>query len=329
VKLAALGDVLRTTSILPALKRKYPGSEITWVTKSEAAPLLKGNSLIDRLLVIEENYQEFILNEHFSVGIALDADSISATILGLSTCDERFGFVADRLGRVQPVNEGAREWWWMGINDDLKRKNRKTYQQIIYEMCGLQGPTERPQLLIDDISASYGKQFLVTHALVGKKKVIGVNTGGGCRWQNKKWTFDSYVGFINLLRYWYPDVGIVLLGGPQEVEFNHRIMTAVGDHVVDSGCTNSLMEFSSLIDSLNVLLTSDSLAMHIGVALRKATIVLVGPTSPWELDVYDNGAIVHSNIECLCCYRPICDQKVTCMNTLSPEIILSHVERYL
>jgi heptosyltransferase-2 len=280
-------------------------------------------------LLVEQNYLEFIQNERFSVGICLDAESLSATILSLATCDDRFGFVTDRWGRVQPVDERAGEWWRMGLNDDLKRGNRRTYQQIVYEMCGLPLPTEKPQLVIDGPSACCGRQFLESHGMLGKKKVIGVNTGGGGRWQKKKWTFDGYVGFINLLRNRHPEIGIILLGGPLEVEFNRRIMATVECGIADAGCDNSLMDFSSLIDSLDILLTSDSLAMHIGVALRKSTIVLVGPTSPWELDVYGNGAIVHSNMECLGCYRLTCEQEVTCMNTITPEGVLSHVERYL
>jgi len=94
VKLAAVGDVLRTTSILPSLARKYPGAEITWITRTNATPLLKGNPLIDRVLSIEENHLEFLLNESFSLGICLDADSQSATIHSLTRCDQRFGFIA-------------------------------------------------------------------------------------------------------------------------------------------------------------------------------------------------------------------------------------------
>jgi ADP-heptose:LPS heptosyltransferase len=329
VKLAAVGDVLRTTSILPALRRKYAGSEITWVTKASAAPLLKRNPLIDRVLVIEENYLEFIRNEKFSVGICLDADPLSATVLSLAACTERFGFVADIDGRVQPVNERAKAWWYMGLNDERKKQNRKTYQQIMYEICDLPLPTEKPQLFIDEQSTQYGRAFLDRKGLTKTKKLLGLNTGGGGRWQHKKWTFEGYLGFIKLLRERHPEIGIVLLGGPEEVELNRRIMETMGDHIVDAGCNNSLTQFSSLINSLDVLLTSDSLAMHIGVALGKSTVVLVGPTSPWELDVYGNGEIVHSDIDCLVCYLSRCDKVVTCMNTLSPETVLGSVERYL
>ncbi len=38
-----MGNVLVTTSILPALKRKYPVSTIHWITLKNAAPLLQHN----------------------------------------------------------------------------------------------------------------------------------------------------------------------------------------------------------------------------------------------------------------------------------------------
>ena len=39
VKLAAVGDVLRTTSLLPAVKARYRGAWITWVTSPAAIDL--------------------------------------------------------------------------------------------------------------------------------------------------------------------------------------------------------------------------------------------------------------------------------------------------
>ena len=37
VKLAAAGDVLRTTCVLPALRAAWPGCQITWITEAHAA----------------------------------------------------------------------------------------------------------------------------------------------------------------------------------------------------------------------------------------------------------------------------------------------------
>lgn len=329
VKLAAVGDVLRTTSILPPLRKKYPGAEITWVTRANAAPLLARNEFIDRLLPVEESYREFLDNEEFDIGICLDADPLSATIHSIARCRERYGFIADRQGRVAPANERAREWWLMGLNDDLKRRNRKSYQQIMYEICDLPSPVAKPLLMVEDGVAEFGRKFIIDRRLDRRAKVVGINTGGGGRWQYKKWTTEGYLGLIDLLRKKRPDVGVVLLGGPEEVDLNKTISSLAGDAIVDGGCGNSLAQFTSLIGAIDLLLTSDSLAMHIGVALGKPTVVLVGPTSPWELDVFGEGEIVHSGIECLSCYLSRCDKTVNCMNTLSPDFVFSKLEKYL
>ncbi len=329
VKLAAVGDVLRTTSILPPLAAKYPGAHVTWVTRSAAAPLLAGNPLVDRVLPVEDQYALYLANEEFDLGICLDADPLSATILSSASCRERFGFAADRAGRVQPVNDGAQEWWLLGLNDALKRQNRKTYQRIMYEICGLPLPVAPPQLRMTETERRFGEEFAARKGLGKFRRVLGLNTGGGGRWQYKKWTFDGYLSFIRLFGSRHPDGAILLLGGPEEEELNAEIIRRVGGAVIDGGCGNSLMQFASLVAAADAVLTSDSLAMHMSVALGKPTVVLVGPTSPWELDVFGRGEIVHSDIECLACYLSRCDKTVNCMNTLSPEHVLSRVEPFL
>ena len=69
IKLAAIGDVLRTTSILPPLENKYPQSEITWITKANAVPLLKDNPEVDRVFTVEDRLsgllgKRIILSRH-------------------------------------------------------------------------------------------------------------------------------------------------------------------------------------------------------------------------------------------------------------------------
>jgi ADP-heptose:LPS heptosyltransferase len=329
VKLAAVGDVLRTTSILPPLKKKYDGAHVTWVTKQSAGPLLRGNPFVDRVLTVEENYLEFLRAETFDVGICLDADSHSATILANAQCASKFGFVADSGGRVNPVDDRANEWWLMGLNDTMKRQNRRTYQTIMYEICDLPLPVAPPQLNVPDEELAAAREFVDASGLRKYRKILGLNSGGGGRWQHKKWTFEGYTGFIFQIRDRHRDTGILLLGGPEEEELNEEIIRVVGDAVVDGGCRNSLARFGALLAQVDSVLTSDSLAMHMAVALGKPTTVLVGPTSPWELDVFGKGDILHSDIECLACYLSRCDKSTHCMNTLPAEYVVEKVERYL
>lgn len=52
IKLEAIGDVLRTTSILHAIKEKYPDSHITWLTKIASKDIFKNNPFVDSLLFL-------------------------------------------------------------------------------------------------------------------------------------------------------------------------------------------------------------------------------------------------------------------------------------
>lgn len=327
IKLGSIGDVLRTTPILPALKKKYKGCEITWITKSNAASLFKGSDFVDRLFFIEGNYLEFILNEKFDVGICLDAEQLSATIHTLASCNERYGFIVDDSGRVQPANNLAKQWWQMGLNDDLKKKNRKTYQQIIFDICELPHPIPRPLLFLDSEVLKYAEEFANLNKLWKYPKVVGLNTGGGSRWQYKKWTQEGYVDLITRLR--KLAVGIILFGGPEEVEFNAQILKKVPSEVIDAGCGNTLLEFASLINLVDVFFTPDSLGVHIAVALGKPVIVVIGPTSPWELELYGMGVVIYSDLECIACYLEQCNEVTNCMSTLKPESVFETVKNYL
>ena len=330
VKLDALGDVLRTTSILPALHNKYSNAEITWITKKNAFSLLKGNKYIDRLLAVEENYLQYILTEQFDIGICLDADPQSASVLSIVKANEKFGFITQKNGKVIPVNNEAHTWWQMGVNDRLKRENRITYQKHIYRICKLDDEISKPQIVINKEALKFADEFKTKNKLEKYKKIIGVNTGGGTRWQYKKWIFEYYIEFIKIIKKEYPDYGILLFGGPEETEMNREIVQEIPDYIIDTGCHNSIPEFAALSGLTDLFFTSDSLGMHISVALNIPTIVIVGPTSPWELDVYGNGKIIYNDkLDCISCYKARCDLKENCMNTLKPGFVFKQIEGYL
>ena len=137
IKLDALGDVLRTTSILPAINNKYPNSAITWITRNNALLLVRNNPFIFKSYGIEDSYLEFILSREFDMCINLDAEPLSGSIAKIVKAREKVGFIVDKRGALVPVNDSSIEWFEMGVNDHLKRVNRKTYFEHMYEIIGL------------------------------------------------------------------------------------------------------------------------------------------------------------------------------------------------
>ena len=79
IKLGAIGDVLRTTSILQGLKDKYSGCSIDWITKKGSADMLKGNKFIDNVFLID-GLKDGIKGKGYDLVISLDDEDEACRI---------------------------------------------------------------------------------------------------------------------------------------------------------------------------------------------------------------------------------------------------------
>jgi ADP-heptose:LPS heptosyltransferase len=326
VKLGAMGDVLRTTSCLAPLKRRYPSSHVTWITRANAVPLLESNPSIDRVLSIDSNYLELLLAERFDLAIGPDTDVLSGSIMAIARSDVKQGFVADGRGGVTPLNDAAEGWWQLGLDDALKQANRRTYGEWLYAMCELPLPVARPSFhLAPGAAQRYAKRLRASGA--AGDRWICFNTGASGRWQEKRWKPAHYHQLARLIEADDPDASIVLVGGPEETALN-RELRSMHPGFIDGGTDNSIADFAALLATSDWVLTPDSLGYHLASAVGTPALCVVGPTSPWELDVFSENCTVHADLECIACYLPKCPLNRTCMDALTPEIVLARIREW-
>jgi len=190
--------------------------------------------------------------------------------------------------------------------DQLKASNKKTYQEIMYGILDLDYKSQEPILILDDEELKFGKDFSGKNGINEDDLVIGINTGAGGRWKDKKLSEELTAELIDKLSA-IKNVKLLLFGGPEEKERNGSIKEAVTGNIIDAGCDNSLMEFASLINLCDILVTSDSLAMHIGTALKKKIIAFFYPTSASEIELYDGGVKIIGKGDSYCSYQKECD----------------------
>jgi heptosyltransferase-2 len=122
-----------------------------------------------------------------------------------------------------------------------------------------------------------------------------------------------------------PEAKILLYGGPEEIERNKYLSEKYPD-VVDTGCENSLREFIALIDVCDLLVTGDTMALHIAAGLKKKVVALFGPTSHAEIELYGRGRKVYAQSDCLCCYKRNCDVSPNCMELITSEMVLNAIK---
>ncbi len=320
IKLDAIGDVLRTTSILPALKIQYPTSHITWLTRKNSKEIFHNNNLVDQVLFIEDNdTSQRLLIEKYDLLLHPDAAPVSAPLATLTNAKVKKGYTLDEKGKIIPVNEDAIEWLEMGAFDQLKKKNKKTYQQIIHEICGLNYKKDEIQLFLSEDEKKIRDDFFTEKKLNKFKKIIGLNTGAGARWQYKQWRLEGFEELIEKISR-NKEIGVLLYGGPAEKQRNEYLMNKF-PFLIDTGTNNSLRTFFSLLDLASIVVTGDTLALHAATALKKDIICLFGPTSFNEIEDYGRIRKIYADLDCLVCYKTRCDFNVTCMSEISSDRI--------
>lgn len=326
IKLDAMGDVLRTTALLPALAAQYPGSAITWLTRREARPLLEQNPYISEILDYGEDALLQLKVRTFDRVFNLDAGKVSAALATAANGTEKVGFVLDPKGYVQPTNTAARVWLEMGVFDDLKRQGKRTYQDTMADIMGLSGRPHQYVLNLTNEERERGVASLKRLGVDFERLVIGLNTGAGRRWQLKQWREDGYLELIERLAVKYP-AQFILLGGPEERERHVRLRDKSQVPLIDAGCDNPVRHFAALIGACHVVITGDTLAMHLALALRRRTIVLFGPTNAVEIEMYGLGEKVVPLMTCLSCYKPRCEFIPNCMDLISTDMVEAAVDR--
>ncbi len=314
IKLGATGDVLRTSSILPALKEKYEDCTIYWVTKLESFDILKNNDFIDKIYLIDENLKEKLKDMNFDLIVNFDDDPEACRLASLLSSKKIVGAYLEKDKRL--YSEDSSLWFDMGLiskfgkekADELKALNKKTYQEILFSILDLEkDKIYEPILNLQNEDLKFSKEFSEKKEIGRDDLVIGINSGAGDRWQDKKLSVEKTVELIQKLGNEIKDKKLILFGGPEEEKRNKEILEKVDEKVIGAGCDNSLLEFASLVNLCKVLITSDSLAMHIGIALKKKIVAFFYPTSASEIELYGRGIKIIGKGNSYCSYQTKCD----------------------
>jgi heptosyltransferase-2 len=330
IKLDAVGDVLRTTCLLPPLREAWPGHRLVWITRSSAAPLLENNPFVDEVIVHGESALATLAVQDFDCVINLDAGKVSSRLAAMARSPRKIGFVMDPKGHVVPTNGAAEAWLQLGVFDDLKKANTQTYQQRMCSIVGLAPEGLRYVLELKPGELARAERSLREQGVDLSVPVLGIHTGGGGRWRLKQWHAERFVQLVRrLTASREDDLQVVLFGGPLEKTLNERLAEELRDRVFDTGCDNSLREFAALARYCDVMLSGDSLAMHVALALERRVIVLFGPTSSAEIELFGLGEKVLPALDCLCCYKQECDFVPNCMDEISVEMVESAIRRQL
>ena len=282
----SLGDVLRSTVILPIFKDDH----VTWLVDEQAVGLLKGNKYIDRLLGYDLTTVLQIQAESFDTVINLEKIEGVCALADSLKCKERYGFkYAPDEGEILAY-DGSKHILELCQDEKKKVSNLKYWEELLFEMVNSTWNGEVPSLGYKPVSE-------VTYD-------IGFNSNVGSKWPTKAWPGE----------YW--DRVEEMCGGRYTISRQKGL--------------DSLEEYIDWINSCRLIITNDSLGLHIGHALGKKIVSMFGPTLASEVYVKDGVKLLpEGRYDCMPCMSTECTETRSCMYDIMPERVFKEVERLL
>jgi heptosyltransferase-2 len=292
VKKGALGDVVRTSYFAKALKEKY-GANL--------------NPHIDDLWFEFSQAQAFRFDRIFSLDDEMDTLEGAA---GLTTASVTGAVL--KSGRPDYTDDAA-EWFDMGLHsrfgkqraDELKKLNQRSHAEIFSRIFAVDHV--KPDFYLEGSCQAWALTQLPNSTCR-----VGINPYSGGRWPSKELRPEHLDRLITRLTQgdtpFGAGVAVVLLGAGADFKKNQAVVAQRECAQLSAICTDeSVQHLAAAIGGLNYLISSDSLALHLGIAQGVPFTAFFSPTSAAEIDDWGIGTKVLSTAHDYCNYRKDAD----------------------
>jgi heptosyltransferase-2 len=319
VKLGAMGDVLRTTALLDDIAARHAGEPIVWLTKPESLALLDGHPLLERAISTDD--AETLDAIPFAAVYAFDSDPEGLAYAARARAERYYGFVAGAFGTCVGVAPGGDPTLYrIGLFDDLKRANERSYLEMLAAAAGLSYGGARPRVALDPVEDERARGAFASLP----RPLVGVNADASERWERKRWNVAHVERLVEMAA--GDGIGIALLGDADSHERNRALAKRFPGTALAFESSGNVRRLEAGIANCDLLLTGDTLAMHVGWGLGVPIVALFGPTSSAEIDLAaGDRKLAATGLACLGCYLKTCAVDPHCMDLLTPEIVYEAV----
>lgn len=267
-----LGDTILGTPAFKTLRKSFPELRITFLVNKKMFPLFDDLDFVDDYLLYESGFfkQLALIRE-------LRKKRIDTIFLFHSNGPEDifFSVLSGASNILKMTDKSTHEFESIFLNKMSAKKKHIIERKI--DLVRLFNPT-----VIDtsmELSHSFDKQV---HNIYKENETINfIGFQLGAQDIYKIWPIEKFIALAKELFHNLPNIRIVLLGAtPLEKEMAFTFEKAVNNKVsvLNMVGKSSIDELPSLVNGLDLLVTNDTGAMHMAIALKVPTVSLFGPT---------------------------------------------------
>ncbi len=276
VKTSAFGDIIHAYCVLEYLKQLDPLCEVDWVVERRMSGLVKNHPLVSRCIEVDtKKWRENLFNKstrqeiaatikdlrsvHYDALFDLQGNIKSSFITLVAKAKEKIGY------GFKTAREGMCSFGYTKrYNHPLGKSVQCDYLYLVEEYFGKKLPLKQTALLhLAEEPPSLDANWMVAP---------------GSNWKNKQLTPETLISFLERCSHAYKPNYVFLCGTPEEQAFAQKLQGRfAGSSILYKP---SLPLLQHIMAKLDLVLSMDSLPLHLAGTAGTKTFSFFGPTSP-------------------------------------------------
>lgn len=297
ISLAGIGDTILATPLIRELRANFPQARIdALVLWAGSKDVLEGNPNLDTV------FQQNLLNEPKAKALRFLGPLRQARYdVSINTHPQsriHYRLIARFVGARVRLSHRYDSWTLLdsllvnrALPQDYQRHSVENNLELL-SLLGKKPVLEKHELeiVLTPSEIGWAKAFLAEHNLAATRR-LGLHTGSGGT-KNlalKRWPLPRYLELLKLVRQRWPDLGILLFGGPDEEPDLQQILQAHPSPQVIRVRSQTLRQAAALLQQCTAFLSVDTALMHLAAAMKTPAQVLIeAPTLNKTNEPYHN-----------------------------------------
>lgn len=153
------------------------------------------------------------------------------------------------------------------------------------------------EVVLGAAEQEWAQLFLKTNDLVSRQRLgVHVGSGGTKNLKLKRWPLEHYVELLKKVRKKWPDMAILLFGGPEEDADLEKIFAVIESPLLVRVRSQNLRQAGALIKECTAFLSVDTALMHLAAAVQTPRqFVIEAPTLNKTNEPYGNPFVLIPN----------------------------------
>jgi lipopolysaccharide heptosyltransferase II len=344
VRLRLLGDVVFTTPLIRALRRRYPEAHLAYVVEPPAASVVRGNPHLNEVIVLPRHsgfhrvrddisFARTLQRQRFDVAIDLHGGPRGSWLTWATGAPMRIGY-----------RTVGRSWMYTHVvarTADLSAQHSVLKQWELLAPLGISGCDRARDAveMFENAPAVQRVEHVLADAGVGPNNqliLLHVSAGNPFR----RWPQDHFAELVVDLAHRDPRRRFILTSGPSDAGATRAIMDRI--QARSEKAARAVFHPQLDVDDLRALVAratlyigGDSGPLHVAATTRTPIVALFGPTlaersMPWRDARWFAESIDAGPLPCRPCRQRTCEPgDFRCLSRIRPEDVAAAAERAL